>query len=97
MGLKIENRILKKHEPEPIRVTVPDGVTEIGEVAFAACRSLTDIILPASLEKIADDALKDAEDHTFEPKGNLPVTIHAPKGSYAEEYAEKNHFAYKES
>lgn len=96
MGLKIENAVLKKYEPEPVCVTVPDGVTEIGEVAFAACRNLTDVTLSAGLEKIGSGTFQDAEDHTFELKGNLPVTIHAPKGSYAEQYAKENGFAYRE-
>ena len=38
----------------------PDGVTEIGERAFLHCTNLKQITLPASVEKIGEDAFKGA-------------------------------------
>ena len=41
---------------ELIRVTLPDGLTEIGDSAFSKCSSLTSVTIPESVEKIGDDA-----------------------------------------
>ncbi|MGN1314087.1 MAG: leucine-rich repeat domain-containing protein [Lachnospiraceae bacterium] len=41
------------------RVIVPEGVTEIGEKAFAGCTNLTSVSLPESLEVIGAQAFKD--------------------------------------
>ena len=40
-------------------VTIPYGVTNIGDLAFDACRGLVDISLPASLENIGRRAFSD--------------------------------------
>ena len=60
-----------------VSVTIPDGVKSIGERAFEGCESLEDIIIPESVKRIGGDAFAN-------------LTIHAPEGSYAEKYAEKN-------
>lgn len=39
-------------------LTVPDGVTEIAEMAFADCWSITSVVLPNSVKKICDDAFR---------------------------------------
>lgn len=64
------------------KVILPDSVVFIGRYAFAECVSLTDITIPKSVVEIRERA--------FECEKEAPmVTIHGYKGSYAEEYAEK--------
>lgn len=61
-------------------LAVPAGVTEVGRWAFHNCRSLERVTLPGSVTDIADNAF----DH------NTPaLTIQAPAGSAAAEYARK--------
>lgn len=60
-------------------VTIPEGVTEIGVFAFYDCTGLISVTIPADVKEIGMDA--------FTHCPNL--TIHAPAGSYAEEYAKK--------
>ena len=62
-----------------LKEAVLPGVTEIGESALAGCRNLKDLWVSNKLKSIAADAF---------PKG-IKLTIHAPVGSYAEEYAKK--------
>ncbi len=71
-------------------------MTAIGEIAFANCTSLKDVTLPASLKEICSNLFLNVDYETFEEDGNLPVTVHAPKGSYAERYAKENGLAYIE-
>ena len=66
-------------------IVVPDGVKEIGINAFEDCSSLTSIVIPASVEKIDVNA--------FYPTNKL--TISAPKGSCAEEFAKKKKINFK--
>ncbi|MBR5759226.1 MAG: leucine-rich repeat domain-containing protein [Thermoguttaceae bacterium] len=64
---------------------VPDGVKEIAGATFFYCPALSEIVIPASVEKI--------EYYAFYPTENL--TISAPKGSYAEEFAKKKKINFK--
>ena len=68
------------------RVTIPEGVTEIGLGAFAGCTRLKRVDIPATVTKIGGKAFMDA----YGAKLLKSVTIHAPEGSYAEAYAQKN-------
>ena len=54
MALEIKNGVLVRYTPEPdeTEVTVPDGVTEIGEKAFQECKTLTAVTLPDSVQII---------------------------------------------
>ncbi len=64
-----------------VSFSVPDGITEIGCCAFCRCASLSNIVIPESVTIIADNAFAECE----------KLIIHAPAGSYAEQYAkEKN-------
>ncbi|MGN0793487.1 MAG: leucine-rich repeat domain-containing protein [Aristaeellaceae bacterium] len=65
-------------------ITLPDSVTSIGDRAFSWCISLTSITLPDSLTSIGDDA--------FSWCPNLTLTV--PRGSYAEQYAQRNNLTY---
>lgn len=72
------------------QVVVSDGVTHIREHVFTLCRSLTKIILPNSVKEIDREAFLLCEGK------NLPITICASKGSYAEKFALKNGFTFEE-
>ena len=65
-------------------VTIPARVKKIGWYAFFGCTGLTSVTIPARVKKIGKSA--------FEKCKNL--TIHAPAGSYAEEYAKKNNIRF---
>lgn len=59
-------------------VVIPQGVTEIGSEAYAGCTSLESIVIPESAINIEEDAFFGCE----------KLVIHAPKGSYAIEFAQ---------
>ena len=67
-------------------VYCPEGLLEIEMLAFHECEDLLDIYLPNSLKLIAPG--------TLSPQRRKGLTIHAPAGSYAEEYAKKYNFKY---
>ena len=56
-------------------VTIPEGVREIGIKAFDWCFCLKDVTLPQSVKTIKTGAFISG------------ITIHAPAGSHAEQYA----------
>ena len=65
--------------------TVPEQVTEIQGWAFHGCSSLNDIYIHGGVRKIHKTAFADC------PK----LTIHAPAGSYAEQYAQENNIPFQ--
>ena len=62
------------------KVTLPPTVKTLGMYAFAYCTGLKEIYIPETVTKISSVAFE----------GSKSLTIHAPAGSYAEEFAKKN-------
>ena len=66
-------------------LTVPDGLSIIGSDAFSGCSKLRDIFLPASVTEIGYETFRYARE----------LVIHAPAGSYAQQYAEENGYRFE--
>lgn len=66
-------------------IVIPESVTSIGVYTFHRCGSLTDVTLPAGMKHIDGEAFK----------GCPHLTIHAPAGSYAEEYAKEHNIPFE--
>lgn len=87
-------------------ITIPDSVTSIECGVFASCSSLSTLTIPNSVSRIALFAFRDCKrlasitipssvtkiERAFEGCKNL--TIHAPAGSYAEQYAKENNIKF---
>ena len=67
------------------KVVVFNGLEEIGSVAFMGCKALTELHLPDSVKHIGENTFLKC------PK----LTIHAPSGSYAEQYAKENNIPFE--
>ncbi|HJB57316.1 MAG TPA: leucine-rich repeat domain-containing protein [Candidatus Flavonifractor intestinipullorum] len=90
------------------KVNIPERVTRIGCSAFSHCESLESITIPASVEEIEDDAFRYCDNMTrvtFQSSTTKiartaficckKLTIHAPAGSYAEQYAKENNIPFQ--
>lgn len=103
----IEDGVLKKYLGSGGDVTIPDCVTSIGDGAFRGCKNLTSITIPDGVTSIGYSAFDGCENLTsitipdsvtsignwaFDGCENL--TIHAPAGSYAEQYAKENNIPF---
>lgn len=67
-GFEIVDGVLKKYSGSGGNVTIPKGVTSIGDKAFSSCRGLKNVTIPGSVKSIGEWA--------FEDCGNLTsVTI----------------------
>jgi hypothetical protein len=62
------------------QISIPDGVEEIGDLAFQSCNSLSRIYIPQSVTKFGDMIFLMSK----------KVKIYSEAGSPAEEYANKN-------
>ncbi len=71
-------------------VKLCEGVAEIAESAFYFCANLETLELPRSIQKIADFSMPDNPFH-----GCRKLTALLYKGSYAEQYCERNKINYK--
>jgi hypothetical protein len=102
-GFVVENGVLIRYEGDKQFIEIPSDVLAIGKGAFMFCSKLKTIHVPAGVESIGTEAfaycgaLKDvylSEAVTAIGKNAFydcrELTIHAPKGSYAEAYAIKN-------
>jgi hypothetical protein len=68
-----------------LTITIPNSVTKINEWAFKGCENPTIINIPDSVTSIGKFAFLDCR----------KLTIHAPKGSYAEQYAKENEIYFE--
>lgn len=68
----IENGVLKKYNGPGGEVSVPEGVTEIGEFTFKGCTSLTSVIIPEGVTEIGVEAFTGCTRLT---RVTLPVSV----------------------
>ena len=73
-----------QHCESLLHLVIPEGVVTIGDDAFQNCTSLEYLQLPMSLREIGNG--------TF--SGCPSLTIHAPAGSYAEQYAKEHNIPF---
>ena len=88
-------------------ITIPEGVTVIGNHAFSGCKNITHISLPTTVTSMGDSAFSGCAGliscsipagvtsigyHAF--YGCKKLTIHAPAGSVGETYARNNHIPF---
>lgn len=71
-SFEIEGDVLKKYQGRALIVTIPDGVTEIGERAFANNLFVRKIVLPESTTKIGYSAFGGCQ---FLEEINLPPAV----------------------
>ena len=67
-----------------VRVEITANVKNIGPRAFADCKNLTELVIPATVQRIADDALD----------GSLNVTIYGEADSEAQRFADANNLPF---
>ena len=72
----LENGVLNKYKGGA--VVIPEGVSEIGNWAFYGCSGLTSVTIPAGVTSIGNRAF-----------WNCSLTIQAPAGSFAEQFAKE--------
>lgn len=70
-NFKTENGILTEYLGRDTRVTVPEGITEIGDNAFSECPSVTEVMLPDSVTVIGESAFL---------RCGMLNRVHIPKG-----------------
>lgn len=67
-------------------MTLTEGVTNIGEGAFAYCSKLETVTLPGSLTVVDDSAFY---------RCGTGLTFTVVKGSWAENYCRNNKYSYR--
>lgn len=73
-----------------VDIKIPESVVTIEEKAFNWCRKLRKVYIPGTVKEIGEYAFPN------DYQGADLLEIHAPSGSYAQEYAEKNHLRFVE-
>lgn len=81
----IENGVLIQYKGKRNSPVIPDGIKEIGILAFNRHISLKSIVIPDSVTEIDNSAFC----------GCPGMTVYANKGSYAERYAKENNIKFK--
>lgn len=66
------------------RVEITENVISIGPRAFADCKNLTELVIPATVQRIDDTALE----------GSAGVTVYGEAGSEAERFANANELPF---
>ena len=87
-GFVIAGGVLFDYFGSAANITIPDSVVAISSRAFLANRDLVSISMSNGVSCIHRD--------TFE-RCRHKLTIHAPKGSYAETYAKENNISFCEA
>lgn len=72
-------------------LALPDGLTEIGEYAFACCWNLKKIVIPETVKRIGVNAF---DNYIYTSGREWPFVIYAPAGSYAETYAKEHNIPF---
>lgn len=67
------------------KMDIPNGIHSIGDEAFAWCNSLESVVISSAVTSIEPNAFKDC------PK----LTIHAPAGSFVEQYAKEHNIPFE--
>ena len=62
MKFEIENGVLEKYLEDAKKVTIPKGVTSIGDNAFRWCKNLTSINIPEGVTSIGKSAFENCSD-----------------------------------
>jgi len=81
-------------------VVIPEGVTDIGYECFAFADGITDIYLPASLERLDGETFQQGAEFWFMwcfnsvDEGETHMTVHAPAGTEAARFARWSGEAY---
>lgn len=75
-----------EHRKKIKEIIIEDGIVALEQGAFCGCEALEKITIPASVKKIAPGVFV----------GCRNLTIYAPIGSCAEQYAKKNKIAFAE-
>ena len=102
-GFVIVGNILFDYKGSEKTVVIPESVKSIGSGAFWGCSGLTSVVIPDSVTSIGDSAFRDCRilRSVTMPDGVTSIgvlafwgctklTIHAPAGSYGEQYAKEN-------
>jgi hypothetical protein len=75
-----------EHRKKIKEIIIEDGIVSLEQGVFCGCEALEKITIPASVKKIAPGVFA----------GCRNLTIYAPIGSCAEQYAKKNKIAFAE-
>lgn len=77
-------------------ISLPEGLLSIPDFAFCQCEKLRDITIPGSVQEIGWCVFGDQEYDKGDMVSNIQnLTIHAPRGSYAEKYAKKENIRFE--